>query len=114
MTSRNAQAAQGTATLLVVPLAFVSAAYVPADMLPGWMQPVTDKQPFTIVSNAARSLTVDGSDAVGLRPQHRLFGGAEPCLVRRDPGCIRGAIAVSRFARQRQQTDVTRPTGSTT
>jgi ABC transporter DrrB family efflux protein len=62
----NAQAAQGTATLLVIPLAFVSAAYVPADTLPGWMQPVAHNQPFTIIANALRSLTLGGADAVGL------------------------------------------------
>ncbi|MGH9049248.1 MAG: ABC transporter permease, partial [Acidimicrobiia bacterium] len=35
----NAQAAQGM-TLMVVPLTFVSSAYVPVESLPGWMQPV--------------------------------------------------------------------------
>ncbi len=37
LTSKSAQAATGTCTLLIVPLAFISAAYVPADSLPGWM-----------------------------------------------------------------------------
>src|SRR5262252_7541028 len=66
LTSKSAQAANGTATLLIVPLAFVSAAYVPADTLPGWMQPVADNQPFTIFSNAMRSLLLGGADKVGL------------------------------------------------
>jgi ABC-type multidrug transport system permease subunit len=35
LTSKSAQAANGTASILIVPLAFVSAAYVPADTLPG-------------------------------------------------------------------------------
>ena len=34
--------------------------------LPGWMQPIADNQPFTIFSNALRSLTLGGADAVGL------------------------------------------------
>jgi ABC-2 type transport system permease protein len=42
LTSKSAQAANGTASILIVPLAFVSAAYVPADTLPGWMQPVAN------------------------------------------------------------------------
>jgi ABC-2 type transport system permease protein len=66
LTSKSAQAATGTTTLLIVPLAFVSAAYVPADSLPGWMQPVADNQPFTVFSNALRSLTLGGADAIGL------------------------------------------------
>jgi ABC-2 type transport system permease protein len=66
LTSKSAQAATGTSTLLIVPVAFVSAAYVPADSLPGWMQPVANNQPFTVFSNAMRSLTLGGADAVGL------------------------------------------------
>src|SRR5919106_836144 len=46
LTSKSAQAATGTCTLLIVPLAFISAAYVPADTLPGWMQPIANHQPF--------------------------------------------------------------------
>jgi ABC-2 type transport system permease protein len=66
LTSKSAQAATGTTTLLIVPLAFVSAAYVPADSLPGWMQPVANNQPFTVFSNATRSLTLGGADTLGL------------------------------------------------
>ncbi|HMG26356.1 MAG TPA: ABC transporter permease [Acidimicrobiia bacterium] len=66
LVSKSAQAANGMATLLVVPLAFISAAYVPANSLPGWLQPIADNQPFTIFSNAMRSLTLGGADAVGL------------------------------------------------
>jgi ABC transporter DrrB family efflux protein len=100
LTSGSPQAAQGTATLLVVPFAFVSAAYVPADTLPGWMQPVADNQPFTIVTNAARSLVLGGADAVGLG--HSTAYWVALSLV----WCVGilavfGTIAVSRFARQR-------------
>jgi ABC-2 type transport system permease protein len=67
LTSKSAQAANGTSFLLTVPLAFVSAAYVPAHSLPSWMQPVANNQPFTVFSNALRSLTtVGGAHAVGL------------------------------------------------
>jgi ABC transporter DrrB family efflux protein len=100
LTSGSPQAAQGTATLLVVPFAFVSAAYVPADTLPGWMQPVADNQPFTIVTNAARSLILGGADAVGLG--HSTAYWVALSLV----WCVGilavfGTIALSRFARQR-------------
>jgi ABC-2 type transport system permease protein len=98
LTSGSAQAAQGTATLLVIPLAFVSAAYVPADTLPGWMQPVADNQPFTIVSNAVRSLTLGGADAVGLG-HSTAYWVALSLVSSVGILAVFGTIAVSRFAR---------------
>lgn len=100
LTSKSAQAANGTSTLLIVPLAFVSAAYVPADSLPGWMQPVANNQPFTVFSNAVRSLTLGGADAVGLG--HSTAYWVVLSLV----WCagilaVFSTIAVSRFARRR-------------
>lgn len=100
LTSKSAQAANGTATLLVVPVSFVSAAYVPADTLPSWMQPVADNQPFTVLSNALRSLTLGGPEAVGLG--HTTAYWIVLSLV----WCVGillvfGAIAVTRFTRRR-------------
>lgn len=100
LASKSAQAANGTATLLIVPLAFVSAAYVPADSLPGWMQPVADNQPFTIFSNALRSLTLGGAEALGLG--HSTAYWVVLSLV----WCagillVFSTIAVARFARRR-------------
>ena len=66
LVSKNAQAANGTSFLLIVPVAFVSAAYVPALSLPSWMHAVANNQPFTVFSNALRSLTLGGAHAVGL------------------------------------------------
>jgi ABC-2 type transport system permease protein len=99
LTSGSAQAAQGTATLLIVPLAFVSAAYVPADTLPGWMQPVADNQPFTIVSNAVRSLTLGGAGAVGLA-HSTAYWVALSVVWCVGLLAVFGTIAVSRFARR--------------
>ena len=98
LTAGNAQAAQGTATLLVIPLAFVSAAYVPSDTLPGWMQPVADNQPFTVLANAMRSLTLGGADAVGLGHS---TGYWVALTVAWCSGILAvfGGFAVSRFAR---------------
>jgi ABC-2 type transport system permease protein len=100
LTSKSAQAATGTCTLLIVPLAFISAAYVPADSLPGWMQPVANHQPFTIFSNALRSLTQGGADAVGLGHSTAYwvvlsFAWSAGILL------VFGTLAVSRFARRR-------------
>jgi hypothetical protein len=86
LTAGNAQAAQGTASLLVIPLAFVSAAYVPADTLPGWMQPVADNQPFHRRQQRGAKPDAGRRRRRRSRAQHDLRGGAESCLVRRDPG----------------------------
>jgi ABC-2 type transport system permease protein len=51
----NAQAAQGIA-VLVVPLVFVSSAYVPVSTMPGWLQPIAQHQPLTPMVNAVRGL----------------------------------------------------------
>ena len=88
------------ATLLVIPVSFISAAYVPADSLPGWLQPVANNQPFTIFSNALRSLTLGGADTVGLG--HTTTYWVVLSLV----WCagiflVFSTIAVSRFSRRR-------------
>ena len=67
LVSSSAQAANGMATLLVIPVSFISAAYVPADSLPGWLQP--DRRTTSRSRSSAtrmRSLTLGGADAVGL------------------------------------------------
>jgi ABC-2 type transport system permease protein len=61
----NAQAAQGM-SLLVFPLSFVSSAYVPVDTMPGWMQPIAEHQPITVMTNAVRSLTLGDPALAGL------------------------------------------------
>jgi ABC-2 type transport system permease protein len=100
LTSKSAQAATGTCTLLIVPLAFISAAYVPADTLPGWMQPVANNQPFTIFSNALRSLLLGGADAVGLG-HSTAYWVALSFVWCAGILLVFGTIAVSRFARRR-------------
>jgi len=62
----NAQAAQGMASLVVVPLTFMSSAYVPIDSMPGWLQAVASNQPVTAVVNAVRSLLLGDTDAGGI------------------------------------------------
>jgi len=100
LTSKSAQAANGTSTLVIVPLAFVSAAYVPAASLPGWMQPVADNQPFTVWSNAMRSLTLGGADAVGLA-HSTAYWVALSFVWCAGILLVFSAIAVSRFAKRR-------------
>lgn len=100
LVSSSAQAANGMATLLVIPVAFISAAYVPADSLPSWLQPIADNQPFTVFSNALRSLTIGGTNAAGVG--HTTTYWVVLSLV----WCagiflVFSTIAVSRFSRRR-------------
>ncbi len=66
LSAGNAQAAQGMSTLLVVPLTFISSAYVPVGSMPGWMQPVAANQPVTVMVNAVRSLMLGGAHVAGV------------------------------------------------
>jgi ABC-2 type transport system permease protein len=65
LVSANAQAAQGT-SMLIYPLIFVSSAYVPVRTLPGWMQPIAEYQPVTVMCNAVRSLALGDPGLAGL------------------------------------------------
>jgi ABC-2 type transport system permease protein len=57
MVAGSAQAAQGL-SFLMFPLVFVSSAYVPVASMPGWLQPVAEHQPFTVMVGAVRGLTL--------------------------------------------------------
>lgn len=65
LVSANAQGAQGT-SMVIYPLIFVSSAYVPVHTLPGWMQPIAENQPVTVMSNAVRSLALGDPELAGL------------------------------------------------
>jgi len=100
LVSANAQAAQGMSTLVVVPLTFVSSAYVPIHSMPGWMQAFASNQPVTVVINAVRSLMLGGTSAAGVG--HSTAHWVTLSLV----WCagilaVFGTIAVARFARTR-------------
>jgi ABC-type multidrug transport system permease subunit len=51
-------------SLIIVPFAFVSSAYVPVESMSGWMQPVAGAQPMTLMAGAVRALCLgDGAEA---------------------------------------------------
>ncbi len=58
----NAETAQAVAFPLMFPLTFASAAFVPVNSMPGWLQVFAAHQPVTVVINAARGLML-GPDA---------------------------------------------------
>jgi|ERR1022692_2372499 ABC transporter DrrB family efflux protein len=60
----SAQAAQGLSLIAFV-FAFISSTYVPADTMPGWLQPFAKYQPISPMVHAVRSLILgSGSDVV--------------------------------------------------
>jgi ABC-2 type transport system permease protein len=62
----NAQAAQSLATLVVVPLTFVSGAFVPVSSMPDGLHWFAAHQPVTVLVNAVRSLMLGGADVAGV------------------------------------------------
>lgn len=52
----SVEAANSAGFIWMFPLTFVSSAFVDPATMPGWLQPVADANPFTIVTNAARAL----------------------------------------------------------
>jgi ABC-type multidrug transport system permease subunit len=53
-------------SMVVYLVIFVSSAYVRVDTLPGWMQPIAEHQPISIMSNAVRSLALGNPALAGL------------------------------------------------
>jgi ABC transporter DrrB family efflux protein len=62
----NAQAAQGIASLVVIPFSFVSGAFVPIKSMPSWIQPFAENQPVNVIINAVRSLLLGGVRNAGI------------------------------------------------
>jgi ABC transporter DrrB family efflux protein len=97
--AQNAQAAQGL-SMLVIPLTFISSAYVPVHSMPGWMQTVAARQPVTAVANAVRSLMLGGTGPAGIG--HTTTYWVVLSLIWCAGIFIAfAAIAVTRFARKR-------------
>jgi ABC transporter DrrB family efflux protein len=53
---RTAEAVQAAVYIVVFPLGFTSAVFVPAQSMPGWLQPFAAHQPVTATANAVRGL----------------------------------------------------------
>ena len=64
---KSVEAANSAGFIWMFPLTFVSSAFVDVTRMPGWLQPIADANPFTIVTNAGRALyngNPVGTDAV--------------------------------------------------
>lgn len=55
------------ANLISLPLMFLSGVFFPRSSLPGWLQTVTQYSPLTYVSDALRSISLDGASLWGVR-----------------------------------------------
>ncbi|HET7646339.1 MAG TPA: ABC transporter permease [Candidatus Limnocylindria bacterium] len=65
---RTPEALQGVIFAAVFPLTFVSSAFVPTETMPDWLAWFADRQPMTLVINAVRSLTLDGTGGPSFWP----------------------------------------------
>ena len=55
---RTAEAVQAAVYIVVFPLGFTSAVFVPAQTMPAWLRPFAAHQPVTITANAVRGLVL--------------------------------------------------------
>jgi ABC-2 type transport system permease protein len=60
LTLKDEETVQAFGFIWVFPLTFVSSAFVPVQSMPGWMQAFANNQPFTIVIDELRSLSIGG------------------------------------------------------
>src|SRR5262249_53001154 len=95
----NAQAAQAISTLVVVPLVFVSGAFVPVSSMPGWLHWFAANQPVTVLINAVRSLMLGGTDATAIG--HTTYWVLLSLLWCAGILALFSVLASARFARSR-------------
>lgn len=57
------EAAQSAGFIWIFPLTFASSVFVPTESMPGWLQPLADANPITIVADALRALALGGPTA---------------------------------------------------
>ncbi|HZX38267.1 MAG TPA: ABC transporter permease [Streptomyces sp.] len=60
LTMKTAQAVQGVAMLVLMPLQFGSSIFAPPTTMPGWLQTFTDYNPLSNLADAARNLVNGG------------------------------------------------------
>ena len=65
---RAPEALQGIIFAVVFPLTFVSSAFVETRTMPDWLAWFADRQPMTLVIDAVRSLTLDGTGGPAMIP----------------------------------------------
>jgi ABC transporter DrrB family efflux protein len=56
LSAGSVEAANSAGFIWMFPLTFVSSAFVDPSSMPGWLQPIANNNPFTLVTNATRAL----------------------------------------------------------
>jgi len=56
LAASSPEAANAYGFTILFPLTFVSSAFVPVHSMPGWLQPLAENNPFTVMVNAVRGL----------------------------------------------------------
>jgi ABC-2 type transport system permease protein len=96
----NAQAAQSLSSLVVIPLTFLSGAFVPVSSMPAGLHWFAANQPVNVIINAVRSLMLGGTHAAGVG-HTTSYWVLLSLLWCAGIMVVFGAFAVSRFARSR-------------
>lgn len=65
---RTPEALQGIIFAVVFPLTFVSSAFVQTSSMPDWLEWFANRQPMTLVTDAVRSLTLEGTGGPAFVP----------------------------------------------
>jgi len=68
LTSSSPEAAQALGFIAIFPLTFASSAFVPVESMPSWLEAFAEVNPFTVMTDAMRSLWLDtpaGNDVWG-------------------------------------------------
>ncbi|MEV4683843.1 ABC transporter permease [Streptomyces kurssanovii] len=91
LTMKTAQAVQGMAMLVLVPLQFGSSIFTPPSTMPGWLESFTEYNPLSNLADAARALVNGGPVAHSV---WMTLGWAAAITV------VTAPLAVSRFRRK--------------
>jgi ABC-2 type transport system permease protein len=65
--AKSEETAAPLANIISLPLMFLSGVFFPRSAMPGWLQTITQYSPLTYVSDALRSISVDGATLWALR-----------------------------------------------
>jgi ABC-2 type transport system permease protein len=65
--SKSEETAAPIANLVSLPLMFLSGVFFPRSSMPGWLQTITQFSPLTYVSDALRSISIDGASLWAVR-----------------------------------------------
>ena len=65
--AKSEETAAPIANLISLPLMFLSGVFFPRSAMPGWLQAITQYSPLTYVSNALRSISIDGASLWAVR-----------------------------------------------